>query len=344
MTDDTGMFQHAVFNVPNYSEGYCTDDNARAFILCCLLSELGSEPPEKNIDDLSTTYLAFLWDALPPTGNGIRNFMSHQRTWRNEAGSEDSHARALWAAGTGVGRSRNEGHRNLCSLLFQRALPAVEKFTSPRAWAFTLLAIHEYLKRFGGDSTAQALRAELTQRLIARWKDSVHDDWHWFEATVNYDNARLPLALILTGQSLPATEALEIGLTSLRWLTKIETAVDGHFRPIGSNGFFPRGGVRANFDQQPLEAHAMVSASLEAFRATGDPEWSRLARRTFEWFLGRNDLGLPLYDPGTGGCRDGLHPDRTNENQGAESTLAFHLSLAEMSFAEHALAHPRNIK
>jgi hypothetical protein len=139
---------------------------------------------------------------------------------------------------------------------------------------------------------------------------------------------------------MPHPEALEIGLKSLRWLASIQKTQQGNFRPIGSDGFYVRDGARADFDQQPVEAQAMVSACLEAFRATRDEVWSREAKRAFEWFLGRNDLGLPLYDASNGGCGDGLHVDRINENQGAESTLAFHLSLAEMNYAEHLVSHP----
>jgi hypothetical protein len=183
-------------------------------------------------------------------------------------------------------------------------------------------------------------RERLTAKVLQRWKDSATEDWPWFEQSVTYDNARLCHGLILSGQWMPHLEALEIGLKSLRWLVSLQKSEAGHFRPIGSNGFYERGGVRAKFDQQPVEAQAMVSACLEAFRATRDPAWSLEAKRAFEWFLGRNDLGLPLYDSSTGGCCDGLHHDRINENQGAESSLAFHLSLAELNHAEHVITDP----
>jgi hypothetical protein len=178
----------------------------------------------------------------------------------------------------------------------------------------------------------------LTANLVRLFKSSATDHWPWFEPSVTYDNARLCQALILSGQWLPHGEALEIGLESLRWLVSIQKTPSGCFRPIGSNGFYLRDGARADFDQQPIEAQAMVAACHEAFRATHDPSWSREAKRAFEWFLGRNDLGLALYDFGAGGCSDGLHNDRVNENQGAESTLAFHLALAEMNAAEHWIA------
>jgi hypothetical protein len=335
MTDGTGIFQHAIFNVPNFHEGYCTDDNARAFILCNLLYELGGQPPAEILGKLATNYLAFLAAALNYETGRFRNFMSHGRQWLEEAGSEDSHGRALWAVGVGAGRSRNESHRRLAVQLFERGLPVVESFTSPRAWAFTLLGIHEYLRHFPPDPRLDATRTALTRKLVTLWNDFATEDWPWFEPGVTYDNARLCQALILSGQWMPNREALAIGLKSLGWLASIQKTEAGSFRPIGSNGFYQRGGERANFDQQPVEAQAMVSACHEAFRATQDVMWSDEAKRAFEWFLGRNDLGLPLYDFSTGGCGDGLHADRVNENQGAESTLAFHLSLAEMNGAEH---------
>jgi glycosyltransferase involved in cell wall biosynthesis len=330
MSDGTGIIQHARFNVPNFDEGYCTDDNARGFILCALLGEVGGHPRAEVIDRLATSYLAYVASAFDPARGRFRNFMSHSRAWLEEEGSEDSHARALWALGFGTARSRNEGHRKLSARLFSLGLPASLGFGSPRAWAFALLGLHEYLRRFPGEEAASRAREELGARLARMWKDHSTPEWPWFESRATYENARLSQALILVGASGRLPEALEIGLKSLRWLASIQKTQEGAFRPIGSDGFYERGGARADFDQQPVEAQAMVSACLAAFRATGDPSWSIEAKRAFEWFLGRNDLALPLYDSSSGGCADGLHSDRVNENQGAESTLAFQLALAEM--------------
>jgi hypothetical protein len=340
MSDGTGIFQHAHYNVPDFHEGYCTDDNARAFILCNLLDELGGTPPGQDLDGLATSYLAFLSAAVNRDTGRFRNFMSHGRQWLEEAGSEDSHGRALWALGNGAGRSRNEGRRKLSAQLFERGLSVVETFISPRAWAFTLLGIHEYLRGFPDSAMAKSTRDVLTALLVRLWKDCATESWPWFESSATYDNARLCQALIMSGRWTPNPEALEIGLKSLRWLASIQKTQAGHFRPIGSNGFYMRDGARADYDQQPVEAQAMVAACLEAFHATQDPAWPREAQRAFEWFLGRNDLGLSLYDSTTGGCCDGLHDDRVNENQGAESSLAFHLSLAEMNYAGHPLPSP----
>jgi glycosyltransferase involved in cell wall biosynthesis len=331
MSDHTGIFQHAIYNVPNYHEAYCTDDNARAFILTVLLQEM--DGPQPDVERLASSYLAFLWYAFDANTCRFRNFMSHQRHWLEREGSEDSHARALWAAGTALGRSQNAGHRNLSALLFQRALGPVARFSSPRAWAFTLLAIHEYLRAFSGDRVVNQMQDVLGAQLGDLYRANSSSKWHWFERVVTYDNAKLSHALIVTGAAKPASELLEIGLVSLRWLLEAQTAERGHFSPIGCHGFWTRGGEKARFDQQPIEAYAMVSACVAAFGATHDDHWKNAAQRCFEWFLGRNDLGQSLYDPTTGGCRDALLQDHLNQNQGAESTLAFHLSLAEITRA-----------
>ena len=336
MSDGTGIFQHAIFNVPNFHEGYCTDDNARAFILCNLLEE------PSLLDHLATGYLAFLAAALNYHSGRFCNFMSHGRQWLEVAGSEDSHARALWSLGVGAGRSKNTGHRLLCVQLFERGLPSVESFTSPRAWAFSLLGIHEYLAKFPDKDEVLAVREVLTQKLVKLWQNHATEDWPWFECSVTYDNARLCQALMMSGSLIPHPEALEIGIKSLRWLVSIQTTQANHFRPIGSNGFYVKDAHRAQFDQQPVEAQAMVSACLEAYSLTQDRFWADEAKRAFEWFLGRNDLGLQLYDSTTGGCGDGLHDNRVNANQGAESTLAFHIALAEMNHAEHLIFPSRH--
>jgi len=336
MTDNTGIFQHAIFNVPNYREGYCTDDNARAFILTLLLPEMTSRIAQRDVERLASTYLSFLWNAFDQETKRFRNFMSHSREWLEEVGSEDSHARALWAVGMALGRSRNDGHRNLCALLFQRGLPVVEQFTSPRAWAFVLLAMQEYLRSFSGDRIVNQLRDLLTTRLLELFQANSSKEWQWFEPIATYDNAKLSHAMILSGHWTSRGEVFQAGLQSLRWLVERQRAKAGHFAPIGSNGFWKRGGERARFDQQPVEAYATISACLEAFGLTHDEYWKRASRRCFEWFLGRNDLGESLYDSSTGGCRDALHQDRVSQNQGAESSLAFYLSLAEMTQAETA--------
>ncbi len=335
MTDSTGIFQHAIFSVPNFSEGYCTDDNARAFILAVLLSELGENL--EHVRTMATTYAAFLHHAFDAKTKRFHNHLSFDRRWLDEQGSEDCHARALWALGVGVGRSPYRSFQLMAGQLFALALPALTEFSSPRAWAFGLIGIHEYLRRLSGDSLVNQTRETLSSRLMELFERTAQPDWRWFEESLSYDNAKLAHALILSGRATGQQAMFERGLEALRWLTELQISEKGHFRSIGSNGFYSRGGTRANFDQQPIEAQAMVSACLEAYRATSDFWWYEQAQRAFDWFIGWNDLGSELYSPKTGGCRDGLHMDRVNRNQGAESTLAFLLSLAEMRLAQNML-------
>ena len=336
MTDDTGMFQHAIFTVPNYHEGYTIDDNARALTVSTLLEELGSE----ETADLMPRYCAFVWYAFNSKTGRFRNFMNYQRNWLEENGSDDSHGRALWALGTVLGRSNTPALQNMAGWVFEKSLPAVLDTTSPRAWAFALIGINEYLQRFAGDRTITQAREVLAGRLVELYRKNRTGEWHWYEESLTYCNAALPHALLMCGQGIPNNDMTEAGLESLRWLADLQRAEEagGHFVPIGSNGFYQRGGVRARFDQQPVEAQAMVSACLEAHRSTGDKSWYKEARCAFDWFLGRNDLNLPIYDPTTGGCRDGLHPDRPNQNQGAESSLAFLQAVLELRLAETTLA------
>ena len=333
LTDDTGILQHAIFTIPNYQEGYATDDNARALMVSVLLDELGNT----EATELATRYLAFTWYAFNTETRRFRNFMDYQRHWLEASGSDDSYGRALWALGVILGRSNMPTLQNMAGRLFQQSLLAMLETTSPRAWAFTLIGIHEYLRRFTGDRRASQVQEELAGRLLSHYKDNRADGWNWFENRLTYCNAALPHAMLVCGQSLSNPAMTEAGLESLTWLAELQHAdTEGkHFVPIGTNGFYQKGGERARFDQQPVEAQAMVSACLEAQRVTKEKYWYTEARRAFEWFLGRNDLHLPVYDPTTGGCRDGLHPDRPNENQGAESTLAFLQSLLELRLAEN---------
>lgn len=333
MTDSTGVFQHAIFNVPNFSEGYCTDDVARAFILSVLLGELGEEPEQARA--LGTTCAAFLHHAFDTTTKRFHNHMSFDRRWLDPQGSEDCQGRAIWSLGVCVGRSPHRGFQMIAGQLFASALPSLTEFTSPRALAFGLIGIHEYLRRLSGDSLVTQTRETLSAKLMDLFDRSSHDDWHWFEEKLSYDNAKLAQALILTGVDTGHQAMLERGLQALRWLTDLQVSEKGHFRPIGSNGFYSKNGDRANFDQQPVEAQATVSACLAAYRATSDIWWYEQAQRAFDWFIGWNDLGLELYSPESGACGDGLHVDRVNGNQGAESTLAFLLSLAEMRLVQN---------
>jgi hypothetical protein len=328
MSDSTGIFQHANYTIPNFEEGYCTDDNARALLLTLMLQKSKYNSP--RINELSATYMAFLNYAYDKEKNRFRNFMLFDRTWIDEIGTEDSTGQALWALGYCVGHTSLGGFQMLAAELFEKTLPTVTEFTAPRAWAFALLGINEYLLRFNGDRYANQIRELLTSKLLQRYKDAATEGWDWFEDIVSYANAKLCHALIVSGRNMVNKEILDLGIKTLKWLISLQTSDSGLFRPVGSNGFYRKGEDRALFDQQPIEAQATISASIEAYYATGDHFWITEAKRAFEWFLGRNDLGLAMYDSLTGGCRDGLHIDRTSQNEGAESTLSFLLSLVEM--------------
>src|SRR5271157_1113058 len=339
LTDDTGMLQHSIFTIPNRGEGYTTDDNARALIFIVLLEQAGKEElakrdsavPDPAIRDSAIRYLAFLQHAFNPATCRFKNFLSYDRRWNETDGSEDCHGRAVWALGTVLGRPGNHGLRGAAGRLFEFSLPAVVEFSSPRAWAYSLLGIQEYLTSYPEDRDAQKTRSVLSRRLLQMYESIRRPDWKWFEDVLAYGNARLSQSILLVGSACSDDRMVSAGLESLDWLLETQRFdPDGHFVPVGSQGFYRQGGERARFDQQPLEAAGAVSACLQAYRVTGDTRWRDEAWSAFNWFLGDNDLQLPLYDSATGGCRDGLHPDRANENQGAESTLSFLMALLEM--------------
>ncbi len=336
MTDHTGIVEHAVFVVPNYPEGYTTDDNARALIVAILLEEFAGITPTATLD-LASRYLAFLWLAFDPTTKRFRNCLSYERQWQEPGGSEDSHGRALWGLGTVLGRTKDAGLRGAAGRLFELAVPAAVEFKSPRACAFALLGLLEYLESFPGDRATLNAADALANRLLDSYRAHSSAEWKWFEGVLAYSNARLPQALIRAGIRGANEAMVSAGLEALEWLATVQRCeIKGHFVPVGSHGFYSKKTEKARFDQQPVEACAAVSAFLQAYAATGKSRWRKDAWTAFNWFLGDNDLQVALYDPTTGGCRDGLHPDRANENQGAESTLSFLMALLEMRKLEEA--------
>jgi glycosyltransferase involved in cell wall biosynthesis len=327
MCDDTGLFQHAVHSVPDRSHGYCVDDNARAMLLACALNSPGEQPLSEV---LTARFAAFLQHAWNPDTGRFRNFMGFNRTWLEASGSEDSHARTLWALGETARSDASPSRRQWAVALFAEALSTVETFRSPRAWAFTLLGLGAYCAVAPDDLHAQEIRHSLADRLMACLASVETPEWVWFEEGLAYDNARLPQALMMTGVATQTPEYLQAGLRSLRWLMTRQTTPAGHFRPVGTAGFGELRQLPRAFDQQPVEATATIAACLTAWRADGDAEWKALATRAFTWFLGSNDLSVALVDPHTGSCRDGLHPDRANENRGGESVVCYLLGLAEI--------------
>jgi glycosyltransferase involved in cell wall biosynthesis len=327
MCDDTGIMQHAVHSVPDRAHGYCVDDNARALLVACALNNHGEQ---RLSEPLTARFAAFVQHAWNPDTRRFRNFMSFDRRWLEDRGSEDSHGRTLWALGECARSDASPSRRRWAADLFAEALPTVEGFRSPRAWAFTLLGLDGYGVAVPGDPAARMIRDNLADRLMSNMAMVQTADWVWFEEGLAYDNARLSQALILTGMATGSTAYADAGLRSLRWLMKMQTAPSGLFRPVGTAGFTDTRTMPQAFDQQPLEATATISACIAAWRADGDFAWRQDAARVFAWFLGDNDLSVPLVDPDTGSCRDGLHPDRANENRGAESVLSYLLSLAEI--------------
>jgi glycosyltransferase involved in cell wall biosynthesis len=331
LTDETGILQHAKYHVPDREHGYCTDDNARALIVAISAEQHLTTTGE--LDELVVGYLGFLRHAYNATHRTFRNFMGYDRRWLEERGSPDSHGRAVWALGIAAAELRDERLRCFASELFHDALAALDDATDLRAQAFALVGLTAYLARYGGDTAVKRSRALLAERLFKAFDEGSTDpEWVWPEPVLTYANASLPQALIEAGAQLENGDMVERGLRALEWLTGVQT-IDGRFSPVGNQGFYEKGGRRARFDQQPIEADATVVACSAAFRVTGSRIWLDRAWTAFRWFFGHNDVGQGLYDHGTGGCRDGLHATRVNDNEGAESTLAWLHSLLQM----HAL-------
>jgi len=327
MCDDTGLFQHAVYSVPDRSHGYCVDDNARALLLACALNGPGEQP---LADALTARFAAFVQHAWNPDSGRFRNFMGFNRTWLEDKGSEDSHGRTLWALGECARKDANPSRRRWAAALFASALPIVKTFHSPRASAFTLLGLDAYCAAAPDDRQAGDIRRALADRLMSSLASVETPDWKWFEEGLAYDNARLSQALMVTGMATQTPGYVDAGLRSLRWLMTQQTASTGYFRPVGTASFGELRKSPRTFDQQPVEATATIAACLAAWRANGDAEWKSIATNVFAWFLGSNDLSLALVDVATGSCRDGLHPDRANENRGGESVVCYLLGLAEI--------------
>ncbi len=343
-TDDTGILQHANYTIPDRTHGYCTDDNARA-LLVAAMGEKYLPTNGLGLDFLSGHYLGFLLYAYNEKKGRFRNFMTYSRQWMEEIGSEDSHGRALWCLGKAVAFLDDPGYLAMSTTLFNKALRAVEKFQSPRAIAFCLVGIHAYLHKFSGDSDVRRIREVLADRLFNQFMNNATEDWPWLEGALNYANGKLPHALLLSGQWIQRRDMIDMGLRSLKWLLTIQTE-DNHFVPVGNMGWYKQGGLKARFDQQPIEANSMIEACIEAFNVTRDKIWIDNAVMCFNWYLGHNDLNMPLYDPKTGGCRDGLMADGINQNQGAESSLAWLLSLMTLQklYADEILNQPSSQK
>lgn len=330
MTDDTGLLQHAKYMTPNFHHGYCVDDNARGLIA---ITKYYSLRKDKGVLPLIQKYLAFLFYAFNHENGRFRNFMSYDRRWLELAGSEDSHARALWGLGITVKEAPDSSIRNMAMRLFLDALPIVSNFTSPRAWGYTVLGLQAYLSIYEGDLSVRKVRDDLSLKIYDLFKNNISEDWHWCEGTATYANAILAHAMIVSGKNMPNQEMFDMGLKALRWLLKVQTSSDGHISLIGNNGWLDKKGNRSMFDQQPIEVKGLINACIDAYIETGDKQWFEESERCLSWFLGHNDLQIPVCDYKTGGCGDGLESQGVNGNQGAESTLSWIISLVNMHTA-----------
>ncbi|MFI4860489.1 MAG: hypothetical protein ACIAXF_07395 [Phycisphaerales bacterium JB063] len=333
LTDDTGLFQHARLALPDPNHGYCVDDNARALIAAVRLKPTDHPQGQAGIEGLVNRYLTFVTYAIDPQTHCIRNFMSYSRQWLEPVGSHDAQGRALWALAVAAHEATLEHQRELAAKAFREALPTTQSLDSLRTWAFLILALDVWANTSAGENDPSQSRLSLHAEQLAGAYRSYHTaDWPWWEPIVTYDNARLPLAMLRAGQRLRRDDYTDIGLASLAWLIEVQTHPDtGHLRVIGNDGWLPRPSRSephkpARFDQQPLEAAALIDACAAAYETTQDRVWLDHADRAMAWFLGQNDLATPLIHPETGGCQDGLTPTAVNLNQGAESVLSYIMS------------------
>ncbi|MCK4913719.1 MAG: glycosyltransferase [Planctomycetes bacterium] len=321
LTDDTGMYQHAKFTIPDRFHGYCTDDNARAVIA---MVKYYAQYPQPSVRKLFDTYLSFVLHSQNSDGT-IRNFMNFDRTWQEPEPFNDALGRVLWAFGTVVAKPPSPSHLSIIKDCFDKSVIHVAR-QSPRGMAYSILGMSDYLRQFGGASEIKRQLALAADKLVALYEKNSHPDWQWFEDIMAYDNAVLPHALFAAYLTLKDERYLEVAEKTCEFL--LETTFNSrHFSFIGCKGWYRRGKTKANFDQQPLEAASTVMMLSAAYQATQDKKFAALQRRAFDWFLGENDLQIPLYDFRSKGCNDGLSADGVNVNQGAESTLSFMLSL-----------------
>ncbi|XAL98849.1 hypothetical protein OT109_14820 [Phycisphaeraceae bacterium D3-23] len=338
LTDDTGIFQHARLALPDPNHGYCVDDNARALIIAVRLRPDEHPAGTPGVEALINRYLTFVAYAIDPETHRVRNFMGYERRWLEPVGSNDAQGRALWSLAVTASEAPLAHQRALAGKAFLEALPTTHALDSLRTWAFLTLALDAWTRTPMGqdDTVTQQRLAHHVDQLTRAYQAYQVPDWPWWEPTVTYDNARLPLAMLRAGQLLRRDEYTAIGLASLTWLMHIQTHPDtGHLRIIGNDGWYSRSTGAAptppaRFDQQPLEAAALIDACAAAYDATQDRAWLAHAERCLGWFHGQNDLAIPLIHPETGGCQDGLTPTAVNQNQGAESVLSYVMSCQTM--------------
>lgn len=336
MMDSTGILQHATSTVPNFKEGYSLDDNARSLIFGILLHNYSDQYLEeaKKISHISAS---FLWYAFNDSKLTFRNFLSYDRHWLEEAGSQDSMGRALWALGFTVGNSQIEGITKMAQRLFRESIISTKDFTHLRSKTFALIGICEYLKNCNEIEERLNLKQiiiDFSKDLMDSYSKYQTPEWKWFEEGLSYCNAKIPQALLMAGEALEDQKLVDVGLESLTWLLDNQKTEDCYFNPIGHVDFHTKGTRQSKEGQQPVEAKAMIQACLKAFSITKDSIWYDEAVTVFRWFMGNNILKVPVYDVNSGGCNDGMEGDRISENQGAESTLSFLISLVELKLTK----------
>lgn len=331
LTDCTGIIQHATYALPDRQTGYTTDDNARALLVSLQAYQQWAEPEFLKLAEI---YLAFLNLAQKPSG-WFHNFFDYQRRYLDENGSDDSFGRSLWACGYAAMAMPDHYLGQASQAIIEKALPAVRRLKSLRGKAYTLLGLSYYYQGPGENAAVLQLVRNLTDDLLAAYNATRDREWQWFEDILLYSNAILPMSMFLAYEVTEADAYLQAGKSTLEFLTRVLWA-DGYFNLVGNDGWYPRGGKMALFDQQPVDAGYLVQAYSVAYRVTGQRQYMDLAETAFNWFLGQNIAGLPLYDETTGGCRDGLTPNGVNPNQGAESLLAYLLSRLAMESWQRA--------
>lgn len=327
LSDGCGILQHSIFTVPDRDHGYCVDDNCRALMLMHLIEGDHAE----RADELALIYASFVQHAWNGARGRFRNFMAYDRSWLEAEGSEDSCGRSLWAIGATVARARRSDLRRWALHLFDQVAPHAQMFASPRTLAFALIGADAVLDAHPGHGVARALVADFGGRLQTRLAAMRREGWTWFEAVLSYDNARLPEAVIRAGRRIGDAGMVADGLAALRWLDDLQTNEDGQFRAVGTDSFGREFMPPLPFDQQPVEAWATVDAMALAHEVDGDARWLEAAWRAYRWYLGANDLGVPIASLADGGCFDGLMSDRVNLNQGAESVLSFQFACCAMA-------------
>jgi glycosyltransferase involved in cell wall biosynthesis len=325
LTDDTGIIQHATYNIPNRRSGYTTDDVARALVVVVMHYH---QFADETALPLVAKYLSFLQFAQMPDGR-FHNFMNYERRFTDEVGSEDTQGRALWGLGTAVAYGPSERTRALARELFEK-YPKRLKLSHPRALAYAICGHHAFLQKYDGAARVRRKLEVLALRLADWFERSRTEDWSWFGEDITYANARMPQAMLLAAEITGEDRFLRIGLESLDFLLA-QTMRDGQFDFPGNRGWLKRKGSRAIFGQQPIEAGYMAEALMTAAELTHEAKYLRLADSAIEWLLGRNRLGVPLYDLATGACADGLEARGPSMNQGAESVICCLLGLLSVS-------------